>query len=121
MITYADDGNTLNPIEPHQREWALFFIFGLADLDADVEGWEHQVDWVRARFNSVDAWLGSMGDRHRQDYDWDNPSPEFVARWRRFKAAHASFVARWRRFKAAHASDTLADINKSLRTFLFDA
>ena len=107
MITYADDGKTRNPIEPHQREWALFFIFGLAELDADVEGWEHQVDWVRARFNSVDAWLGSKGGRHRQDYDWDNPSPEFVARWRRFKAAHAS--------------DTLADINKSLRTFLFDA
>ena len=85
MITYADDGKTLNPIEPHQREWALFFIFGLAELDADVEGWEHQVDWVRARFNSVDAWLGSKGGRHRQNYDWDNPSPEFVARWRRLK------------------------------------
>jgi len=38
MITYADDGKTLNPIEPHQREWALFFIFGLAELDADPEG-----------------------------------------------------------------------------------
>jgi hypothetical protein len=48
MITYADDGKTLNPIEPHQREWALFFIFGLTELGADVEGWEHQVDWVRA-------------------------------------------------------------------------
>jgi hypothetical protein len=38
MITFAEDGKPVNPIEPHQREWALFFIFGLAELDADPEG-----------------------------------------------------------------------------------
>jgi hypothetical protein len=28
MITYAADGKP-NPIEPHQREWALLLIFAL--------------------------------------------------------------------------------------------
>ena len=32
MISYAKNG-TVNPIEPWQREWALFFIFELTDFE----------------------------------------------------------------------------------------
>jgi hypothetical protein len=107
VITFAEDGKTINPIEAHEREWVLFFIFGLAELDADVEGWHRHIDWVRARFKSPDAWLGPDGDRYRQSSDWDSPGSELVKRWCRFEAAHAA--------------DTLADIDKLLRTFLFVA
>jgi hypothetical protein len=110
MITFADDGRTLNPIAPHERAWALFLIFGLAELgldSEDVKSWDQHIDWVASRFNSPDAWLGPAGDRFRETWGMHNPSLEFV-QW-------------WRRFKAAHAADTPADIDKLISTFLFDA
>jgi hypothetical protein len=118
MISYAEDCQTINPIEPEQREWALFFIFGLVEHEEDfedaddrgsfLEWWDQHLDWIMARAESPDAWLGAEGDDYRANYDgWNNPGREFVQRWHRFQAAHAA--------------DTLAEIDRLLGTLLFDA
>jgi len=106
VITFAADGKTLNPIAPDEREWALFFIFGIADGEQDPENWDTHVDWLSARFADPDDWLGPEGDTFRV-FAWHDPSDEFVRRWRRFQAAHAS--------------DSLDEIDRLLAVLLFDA
>jgi len=108
MITFADDGKTINPIEPHEREWALFLIFVLSQFDGDdPEDWDSHIDWVRARFETPDAWLGSEGAHYRKGLDWRDPGREFVRRWQRFKAAHVF--------------ESPDEINRLLGIMLFDA
>jgi hypothetical protein len=121
MISFADDGKTLNPIAPHERDWALFLIFALAhDAATDMmpgmsyaeraEWWDSHIDWLRrAHVHSPDAWLSGAGGHYRAAarHDWRNPRP--------------AMVTQWRRFKAAHANDSLDEIDRLLAVFLHDA
>jgi hypothetical protein len=111
MITYAEDCKTLEPIEAWQRDWALFFIFGMTELEIDaedVEFWNLHIDWVAARSSSPDDWLGEQGSRYRQACgEWRDPGAEFVQRWRRFADAHLT--------------DSLDEIDRQLGVLLFDA
>ena len=59
MIPYAEDGRTLIPIAPDDRDWVLYVIFGLVGSEEDpedraefIEQWDHHVDWLAARFAS---------------------------------------------------------------------
>jgi len=112
MSTFAANFRALIPIEPDEREWALFFIFGLVDRyraegdwAAFVEWWDENVDWFSRLFASPEARLGPEGDSLREALGGKNPSTEFV---------------RWRRFAAAHASDSLDEIDRLLGIFLHD-
>jgi hypothetical protein len=120
MLFFADDGETLEPIAADEREWALFLIFGLARDQAEhitpdedwselVEWWDSHIDWLRPRFDSPDEWLSSGGDCYRAGYNDGGGRPQQI------------FVAHWQRFKATHAGDTLADIDRLLRTMLHGA
>jgi hypothetical protein len=93
----------------------LYFIFGLADFDAEhdpdddrndfVAFWNRHIDWIAARFESPDDWLGPRGAKYRES-NWMTSTP------------HPEFVARWRRFEAAHASDTLNEVERLIDLFL---
>jgi hypothetical protein len=86
MINLEADGITFCPITENDRDWALFYIFGLTFLHAEPIGFERHLDWIRGRpFDSPDEWLGLEGDRFRGRYKWKNPSPEFKLRWNEFK------------------------------------
>jgi hypothetical protein len=81
MISYETDGSP-TPLIEDDREWALFLLFGVAELDADLIGFEQHVDWIRGRpFDSPDEWLGEEGNRFRARYRWENPGSEFIRRW----------------------------------------
>jgi hypothetical protein len=71
MIPYGEDGHTLIPIAPGERDWVLYVIFGLVGFEANpeepndraefIERWDHHVDWLAARFASPDAMLDTEG------------------------------------------------------------
>jgi hypothetical protein len=117
MIPYAEDGRTLIPIAPDDRDWVLYVIFGLVGFETNpeeaedraefIERWDHHVDWLAARFASPDAMLSSEGVDFCEIWGRTIPSPVLAAKWRHFKTAHAA--------------DTLADIDTLLATLLFVA
>lgn len=109
MITYNQKTGALAPIKTVDRDWALFYLFGLVELGADPVGFDSHIDWVRGRpFESPDEWLGPEGDRFR-------------ARWGNVrKNPSAEFVHRWRTFRTAHERTPLKEINRLLALFLHD-
>ena len=114
MIPYAEDGRTLIPIAPDDRDWVLYVIFGLVGSEAEpedraefIERWDHHVDWLAARFASPDAMLGSEGVDFCEIWGLTIPSP--------------ALAEKWRHFKTTHAADTLADIDTLLATLLSNA
>jgi len=89
MSTFVANFRTSTPIEPDEREWALFFIFGLVDRyqaegdwAAFVEWWDDNVDWFSRLFASPDAWLSPEGDSLREALGGKNPSIALPLRMR---------------------------------------
>jgi hypothetical protein len=82
MITFENDGS-ITPIAESDRDWALFFLFGVTVLHADPISFEQHIDWIRGHaVQSPDDWLGDEGERFRARFKWRNPSNEFICRWR---------------------------------------
>jgi hypothetical protein len=84
MIYFESDKPFQICIDPDCGDWPLFYLFGLAELDAEPVGFEEHIDWIGRRNFTPHSWLSDHGSQFRARLRWPEPSGELKQRWRNF-------------------------------------